>query len=258
MKRRKRIVMSVICGLLVAAVALGGTLAYLTDSESITNTFTVGTGYVGNDAFTLDETQIVDGKLPTEPTDTRTGEDQEYPDLLPGTQFAKDPTFHLGKNQDGTHVIESYIVAKLTDFDKAISEGYIFKNMLGEAGLNLNWVKVANSDGSTKSIDYRKYDGYYIFTNNGQIDNMDVAYTGDNEDDIAILGEGQSTDALFTYVQLKDMGNDEFKNMENSLDVNISGVAVQAPYTSPNDAVQAAIEKLTGGTTPTPAPTTNP
>lgn len=55
MKRRKRIVMSVICGLLVAAVALGGTLAYLTDSESITNTFTVGTGYEGSDAFTLDE-----------------------------------------------------------------------------------------------------------------------------------------------------------------------------------------------------------
>ena len=244
MKRRKRIVMSVICGLLVAAVALGGTLAYLTDSESITNTFTVGTGYEGSDAFTLDETQIVDGKLPTEPTDSRTENNQTYSGLLPGTQFAKDPTFHLGKNQDGTHVIESYIVAKLTDFDKAISEGYIFKNMLGEAGLNLNWVKVANSDGSTESINYTKYDGYYIFTNNGQIDNMDVAYTGDNEDDIAILGEGESTDALFTYVQLKDMGNDEFKNMENSLDVNISGVAVQAPYTSPSEAVVAAIDKL--------------
>ena len=244
MKRRKRIVMSVICGLLVAAVALGGTLAYLTDSESITNTFTVGTGYVGNDAFTLDETQIVDGKLPTEPTDTRTGEDQEYPDLLPGTQFAKDPTFHLGTNENGTHVIESYIVAKLTDFDKAISEGYIFKNMLGEAGLNLNWVKVANSDGSTESINYAKYDGYYIFTNNGQIDNMNVAYTGDNEGDIAILDEGESTDALFTYVQLKDMGNEDFEKVSDSLSVDISGVAVQAPYTSPSEAVAAAIDKL--------------
>lgn len=245
MKRRKRIVMSVICGLLVAAVALGGTLAYLTDSESITNTFTVGTGYEGNDAFTLDETKKPDAGLPTETsTINRTENNQTYSGLLPGTQFAKDPTFHLGKNQDGTHVIESYIVAKLTDFDKAISEGYIFKNMLGEAGLNLNWVKVANSDGSTKSIDYRKYDGYYIFTNNGQIDNMDVAYTGDNEDDIAILGEGQSTDALFTYVQLKDMGNEEFEKVSDSLSVDISGVAVQAPYTSPSEAVAAAIDKL--------------
>lgn len=247
MKRRKRIVMSVICGLLVAAVALGGTLAYLTDSESITNTFTVGTGYVGNDAFTLDETKKPDAGLPTEPDldpSDRTEIGQEYPGLLPGTQFAKDPTFHLGTNGNGTHVIESYIVAKLTDFDKAISEGYIFKNMLGEAGLNLNWVKVANSDGSTKSIDYRKYDGYYIFTNNGQIDNMDVAYTGDNEDDIAILGEGQSTDALFTYVQLKDMGNEEFEKVSDSLSVDISGVAVQAPYTSPSEAVAAAIDKL--------------
>lgn len=247
MKRRKRIVMSVICGLLVATVALGGTLAYLTDSESITNTFTVGTGYEGSDAFTLDETEKPATGLPTEPDldpSDRTEIGQEYPGLLPGTQFAKDPTFHLGTNGNGTHVIESYIVAKLTDFDKAISEGYIFKNMLGEAGLNLNWVKVANSDGSTESIDYAKYDGYYIFTNNGQIDNMDVAYTGDNEDDIAILGEGQSTDALFTYVQLKDMGNEDFEKVSDSLSVDISGVAVQAPYTSPSEAVAAAIDKL--------------
>lgn len=242
MKRRKRIVMSVICGLLVAAVALGGTLAYLTDSESITNTFTVGTGYEGSDAFTLDETEIVNGKLPTEPTDSRTENNQTYSGLLPGTQFAKDPTFHLGTNGNGTHVIESYIVAKLTDFDKAISEGYIFKNELYEAGLNLNWVKVEDIENEFE--EQSQYDGYYIFTNNGQIDDMDVTYTGENEGDIAILDEGESTDALFTYVQLKDMGNDEFKNMENSLDVNISGVAVQAPYTSPSEAVAAAIDKL--------------
>lgn len=247
MKRRKRIVMSVICGLLVAAVALGGTLAYLTDSESITNTFTVGTGYVGSDAFTLDETEKPATGLPTETsTINRTENNQTYSGLLPGTQFAKDPTFHLGTNGNGTHVIESYIVAKLTDFDKAISEGYIFKNMLGEAGLNLNWVKVANSDGSTESIEYAEYDGYYIFTNNGETGDMDLVYTGDNEDqfDVAILDEDGDTDALFTYVQLKDMDNDEFKNMENSLDVNISGVAVQAPYTSPSEAVAAAIDKL--------------
>ena len=118
--------------------------------------------------------------------------------------------------------------------------------MLGEAGLNLNWVKVANSDGSTESIDYAEYDGYYIFTNNGETGDMDLVYTGDNEDqfDVAILDEDGDTDALFTYVQLKDMDNDEFKNMENSLDVNISGVAVQAPYTSLSEAVAAAIDKL--------------
>lgn len=249
MKRRKRIVMSVICGLLVAAVALGGTLAYLTDSESITNTFTVGTGYEGSDAFTLDETQIVDGKLPTEPTDTRTGEDQEYPDLLPGTQFAKDPTFHLGKNQDGTHVIESYIIAKLDKFDAAKAEGYKFFKADGETeGLNDRWVKVAELNPEAE-LDKTKLDGYYLYTENGTITegDMDVTYTPSSTtkpNSISILGPGADTDPLFTYVQLKDMGNDEFKNMENSLDVNISGVAVQAPYTSPSEAVAAAIDKL--------------
>ena len=249
MKRRKRIVMSVICGLLVAAVALGGTLAYLTDSESITNTFTVGTGYEGSDAFTLDETQIVDGKLPTEPTDTRTGEDQEYPGLLPGTQFAKDPTFHLGTNGNGTHVIESYIIAKLDKFDAAKAEGYKFFKADGETeGLNDRWVKVAELNPEAE-LDKTKLDGYYLYTENGTITegDMDVTYTPSSTtkpNSISILGPGADTAPLFTYVQLKDMGNDEFKNMENSLDVNISGVAVQAPYTSPSEAVAAAIDKL--------------
>lgn len=247
MKRRKRIVMSVICGLLVAAVALGGTLAYLTDSESITNTFTVGTGYVGSDAFTLDETQIVDGKLPTEPTDTRTGEDQEYPDLLPGTQFAKDPTFHLGKNQDGTHVIESYIVAKLDKFDEAAAQGYIFKDKDHKEGLNSNWVKVANEDGTMEDLN-KDLDGYYLLTTAGSIadGDMNKIYNPDSpaETSVAILDEGESTDALFTYVQLKDMGNEDFEKVSDSLSVDISGVAVQAPYTSPSEAVAAAIDKL--------------
>lgn len=252
MKRRKRIVMSVICGLLVAAVALGGTLAYLTDSESITNTFTVGTGYVGSDAFTLDETQIVDGKLPTEPTDSRTENNQTYSGLLPGTQFAKDPTFHLGKNQDGTHVIESYIIAKLDKFDAAKAEGYKFFKADGETeGLNNRWVKVAELNPEAE-LNKTKLDGYYLYTENGTITegDMDVTYTPSSTtklNSISILGPGADTDPLFTYVQLKDMGNEDFKDLvENypKLSVDISGVAVQAPYTSPSEAVVAAIDKL--------------
>lgn len=252
MKRRKRIVMSVICGLLVAAVALGGTLAYLTDSESITNTFTVGTGYTGDDAFTLDETEIVNGKLPTEPTDSRTENNQTYSGLLPGTQFAKDPTFHLGTNENGTHVIESYIIAKLDKFDAAKAEGYKFFKADGEKeGLNDRWVKVAELNPEAE-LDETKLDGYYLYTENGTITegDMDVTYTPSSTtkpNSISILGPGADTDPLFTYVQLKDMGNEDFKDLvENypKLSVDISGVAVQAPYTSPSEAVAAAIDKL--------------
>ena len=248
MKRRKRIVMSVICGLLVAAVALGGTLAYLTDSESITNTFTVGTGYEGNDAFTLDETKKPDAGLPTETsTINRTENNQTYSGLLPGTQFAKDPTFHLGKNQDGTHVIESYIVAKLDKFDEAAAQGYIFKDKDHKEGLNSNWVKVANEDGTMEDLN-KDLDGYYLLTTAGSIadGDMNKIYNPDSpaETSVAILDEDGDTDALFTYVQLKDMGNEESEKVSDSLSVDISGVAVQAPYTSPSEAVAAAIGKL--------------
>ena len=44
--KKNKIMLSVISGLLVAAVAVGGTLAYLSDkSNMVTNTFNVGSGY---------------------------------------------------------------------------------------------------------------------------------------------------------------------------------------------------------------------
>ena len=79
---------------------------------------------------------------------------------------------------------------------------------------------------------------------------MDVTYTPSSTtkpNSISILGPGADTAPLFTYVQLKDMGNEDFKDLvENypKLSVDISGVAVQAPYTSPSEAVAAAIDKL--------------
>jgi len=45
--KKNKIMLSVVSGLLVAAVAVGGTLAYLSDkSNMVTNTFNVGAGYV--------------------------------------------------------------------------------------------------------------------------------------------------------------------------------------------------------------------
>ena len=65
--KKNKIVMSVISGLLVAAVAVGGTLAYLSDkSNVVTNTFNVGDGYVEegeHQGLWLDETDITDPDL---------------------------------------------------------------------------------------------------------------------------------------------------------------------------------------------------
>ena len=69
---KKRLLLGILAVVVVAALAIGGTLAFLTDSETVTNTFTVG-----DIDIELDEPEYPD----PEPRDN-----------VPGTSYPKDPT----------------------------------------------------------------------------------------------------------------------------------------------------------------------
>ncbi|MBQ7313552.1 MAG: hypothetical protein IJW81_08225, partial [Clostridia bacterium] len=74
-----------------------GTMAYLTDEEAVTNTFTVGK--VG---LTLDELDVDnDGDTTDNITVDNTVRDQanEY-HLLPGHTYIKDPTVHIDETSE--------------------------------------------------------------------------------------------------------------------------------------------------------------
>lgn len=83
---KKRFVAILLCVTLVALAAIGATFAYLTDSKTVNNTFTMG-----NVAIKLDETDI---KNPTGDRVTS----NEY-NVYPGAVVKKDPVVHnTGKN----------------------------------------------------------------------------------------------------------------------------------------------------------------
>lgn len=72
-KNRKKLIAGALSICLVAAVAIGGTMAYLTDSEKVTNTFSVGD---------LDITL----------TEPEWDDETDGKDLVPGDTEKKDPT----------------------------------------------------------------------------------------------------------------------------------------------------------------------
>ena len=77
---------------LVAALAVGGTLAYLTSQDTVTNTFTVG-----NVTITLDEADVnPDGS----PIQNATRVDANEYKLIPGHQYTKDPTIHVSQGSE--------------------------------------------------------------------------------------------------------------------------------------------------------------
>ncbi len=87
MKARK-ILVSLAALALVAAISIGGTLAYLTSTQSVKNTFTVG-----NVNITLDEAKVNEYGDPVADAPRVLG--NEYK-LIPGHTYTKDPTIHVG------------------------------------------------------------------------------------------------------------------------------------------------------------------
>ena len=230
--KKNKIMLSVISGLLVAAVAVGGTLAYLSDkSNQVENTFTIGAGYDDN-ALTLDETKVTpDAALPTAPAveaDKRVGTDQSYPDLLPGSEFAKDPTFHLKAGST-----DSYIIAKVTNAQEAKAVGYIFKDAAKTTGFDANWKKVANINDTIIGgdvADDTSLNGYYLFVDDTQAGK--------------IVKGGENTEAIFTYVQLdSNIANGALEAADNQK-TTVIGVAVQATNNTAANAVSEAVNLL--------------
>lgn len=83
---KKRFVAILLCVTLVALAAIGATFAYLTDSKTVNNTFTMG-----NVAIKLDETNVND------PTGARVTSNAY--NVYPGAVVTKDPIVHnTGKN----------------------------------------------------------------------------------------------------------------------------------------------------------------
>lgn len=94
MNKKKLTIISVA---LIMIMAVGGVLAYLTSTASVTNTFTVGDVKIELDEAVVDE----NGKA-VEPEE-RTSEDQNYK-LIPGQTYDKDPKVTVKKGSEESFV----------------------------------------------------------------------------------------------------------------------------------------------------------
>ncbi len=91
-KNSKRVAIGALSICLLAAMGIGGTMAFLTDSEQVTNHFSIG-----DLDITIDEPSWIDEEYPTDdpdnpdnPDNPKTSGDGE--DLVPGDTRDKDPT----------------------------------------------------------------------------------------------------------------------------------------------------------------------
>lgn len=100
---RKSLILAA-CAIMLVCATIAGTLAYLTATASVKNTFTVG-----NVAITMDETDVDDSTL-NEERDT----ENKYK-LLPGQTYIKDPIIHVSATSE-----DCYVFVKVTNNISAV------------------------------------------------------------------------------------------------------------------------------------------
>ncbi len=107
MKSKHKALLMAMCVVLLVAASVFGTIAYLTDTEAVTNTFTVG-----QISMSMDEAKVnVAGqKLNNEDEVWKTGDayadrvvENEY-HLLPGQTYSKDPIIHVDADSEDSYI----------------------------------------------------------------------------------------------------------------------------------------------------------
>lgn len=94
---KKKTLIMALCALMVISTAAIGTIAFLTDTHTVKNVFTVG----GVD-ITLEETVVNPDGTPVEPGET-TDQGNQY-HLIPGCSYTKDPTMTVVAGSEEAYV----------------------------------------------------------------------------------------------------------------------------------------------------------
>ena len=115
---KKKTIALLLVLVMIFGISVGGTIAYLTDKEAVTNTFTVG-----NVKIKLTETKIENGVATgvriqgsaTEPVGN------QY-HLLPGLSYIKDPMVTIVEGSEESYIRMIVTVTDCKDVDAAITE----------------------------------------------------------------------------------------------------------------------------------------
>ena len=101
MKTKSKALLLTLCAVLLVAASVLGTMAYLTSTDTVTNTFTVGKVEIK-----LDEAKVNADGIPVEGAARVTANSYK---LMPGNTYTKDPTVTVKAGSE-----ESYVRMKVT------------------------------------------------------------------------------------------------------------------------------------------------
>jgi len=155
--KMKKALLALVCAVSLVVATFVGTMAYFTDTESVTNTFTVGK--VG---ITLDEADVKpDGTI-----DTNKRVIENIYHLIPGMTYIKDPTIRVDADSEECYLfvkIENGLVRNNETHEENIETTDATKTIAKQMS-DLGWVEIdatnhiyalAKTADSTKENDFK-------------------------------------------------------------------------------------------------------
>lgn len=228
MLKSKKSILLIVSLLLATTVSVFGTLAYLSDSHTMVNTFTVG-----NVDIDLDEAEVnPDGTVTTNPDGTPTGnridDGNEY-HLLPGCSYVKDPTVTVNAGSEESYVRMLVTLNKLQEL-KAIEclggENFLPENFVSGWDREV-WIPysiVEDTENNTVTYEFRYFE---------TVDAVEAA------EDIVLP-------ALFTSIDVPgEITGEELATIAD-LEITVHGHAIQTASFADADAAWAAFDAQVG------------
>lgn len=209
MKTKSKALILTLCAVLLVAASVLGTMAYLTDNKTVTNTFTVGQVKIK-----LDEAKVngdgkpihKDGQVVTDLADAERVKANEYK-LLPGHTYTKDPTVTVKKGSESSYVRMLVTVT----FDKPLTD----EKLATKLDNIFTGYDVANWNRNAKNTE----------TEN---EKTIITYEYRYNEKVSAATEDNKLPALFTGIQVPgDWTNDDLAAL-GGIQINIVAQAIQA------------------------------
>lgn len=195
----KKKLMTVLALVLVIAMSVAGTYAYLTSTDEVVNTFTVG-----NVQIKLDEAAAnPDGSLVANADRVKANSYK----LLPGHTYAKDPTVTVLKDSESSYVKMTVTFTKAAALDAIFAPNGATLTSIFNGYDSTNWIYKGNTEDTANNT--RTYEFWYKET---------VAAP---DDDVAL-------DALFDKIIVPGtITNEQLATIEG-MTITVNAYAIQA------------------------------
>ena len=144
MKTRNKIMLLALCMVALIAVSVLGTMAYLTSTDTVTNTFTVG-----KVAITLDEAKVNTAGVAVTPVERVKANSYK---LMPGHSYTKDPTVHVTDGSENCYIFVK-VENGISAFEAANEESTDGYKTIATQIITNGWTKLADND----NVYYRSY-----------------------------------------------------------------------------------------------------